>query len=114
MTVCLSGFNHIRSVFWNRCCAFVSELRQRFNHFIDFTWIGWIGISQVAVLASQEEAYREVLSRSDGVFLAAGPEETKSDYRRSMLRHQIAEDERKRCWDEPCEVFDFSPTSLIF
>ena len=59
----------------------------------------WIGISQVAVLASQEEAYREVLSRGDGVFLAAGPEETKSDYRRSMLRHQIAEDERKRCWD---------------
>ena len=77
------------------------QIPKRFNHFVDSTWIE---ISQVAVLASQEEAYREVLSRGDGVFLAAGPEETKSDYRRSMLRHQIAEDERKRCWDEQCDV----------
>ena len=52
---------------------------------------------QVAVLTSQEEAYREVISSSDGIFLATGPEDACSEYRRSMLCHQIAEDERKRC-----------------
>ena len=52
---------------------------------------------QVAVLKSQEEAYEEVIRASDGIFFGATPEETRSEYRRTMLRHQIEEDERKRC-----------------
>ena len=52
---------------------------------------------QVAVLKSQEEAYEEVIRSSDGIFFKATPEETRSEYRRTMLRHQIEEDERKRC-----------------
>ena len=51
----------------------------------------------VAVLDSQEEAYQEVISSSDGIFYLSGPEQTRSEYRRAMLLHQIAEDERKRC-----------------
>eukprot|EP00913_Durusdinium_trenchii_P022567 g21198.t1 len=54
-------------------------------------------MQQVAVLNSQEEAYEEVINSGDRIFFAAGPEQTCSEYRRSMLRHQIAEDERKRC-----------------
>jgi len=51
---------------------------------------------QLTVLEAQEEGYTEVLAAPDGVFLARGPEESASEYRRSMLEHQAQEDARKR------------------
>eukprot|EP00933_Yihiella_yeosuensis_P037229 TRINITY_DN31103_c0_g1_i1.p1 TRINITY_DN31103_c0_g1~~TRINITY_DN31103_c0_g1_i1.p1 ORF type:complete len:703 (-),score=101.71 TRINITY_DN31103_c0_g1_i1:134-2158(-) len=56
---------------------------------------------QLLALQSQEEAYREVSRESDGIFLSTGPGESASDYRRSMLEHQAAEDLRKRRRVEP-------------
>ena len=50
---------------------------------------------QIEVLKLQAEAYAEVASGSDGTFYAIGPADTRSQYRRAMLVHQLAERERK-------------------
>jgi hypothetical protein len=51
---------------------------------------------QLLALVSQDEAYREVSAAIDGVFHNVGAEESRSEFRRSMLDHQAQEDERKR------------------
>lgn len=55
---------------------------------------------QVESLTMQAEAYAEVVAGSgndgSGAFYAAGPSETRSQYRQSMLTHQLAENKRKR------------------
>ena len=51
---------------------------------------------QVESLRMQAEAYAEVVAGSGNAFYAAGPSETRSQYRQSMLLHQLAENKRKR------------------
>uniref|UniRef100_A0A7S4V6J5 Bifunctional lysine-specific demethylase and histidyl-hydroxylase n=1 Tax=Alexandrium monilatum TaxID=311494 RepID=A0A7S4V6J5_9DINO len=60
-------------------------------------------VRQLTILESQEEGYLEVAGAPDGIFLARGPEESCSDFRRSMLEHQAVEDERKRRRAAPCD-----------
>ena len=122
------GFNHIRSIFWNRCCAFVSELHcgfssifQRLNHFIDhmtshdFTWLhmdrdlpgGRVGIPRGSLPRSAEPRRRRLFGCR-----ARGDEE------RLPAIHAAASD----CWGwteallgcEQFDVFDFCSTVLNF
>jgi len=52
---------------------------------------------QLTLLESHEQGYEEVVSAAvEGPFLARGPDESTSDFRRSMLHNQELEDARKR------------------
>ncbi|CAJ1444131.1 unnamed protein product [Effrenium voratum] len=62
-------------------------------------------LRQVAVMESQEEAYAEVASVTSGAFCDLGAEKTRSEYRRTMVQHQLAEDARKRRVDVTDERF---------
>ena len=53
-------------------------------------------VQQVQAVKMQAEAYAEVALGSDGPFYGVGPLGTQSSYRRAMLLHQLAENERKR------------------
>jgi len=100
--------NHVRYVVDKLMQSLISVERERWQY-LDMASLNYISeqtviahlSSQLDILESQEEAYREVMTASDGTFFAKGPLDTSSRFRRSMLEHQVREDEMKRRRAQP-------------
>jgi len=100
--------NHVQHVVDKLTQSLLSVERERWqdldraslNYISEQTVIAHLS-SQLDILESQEEAYREVMTALDGIFFAKGPLETSSRFRRSMLEHQVREDEVKRRRAQP-------------